>query len=162
MEKFLLEIRDKVFKALSFLPELNATQTALAFSFSLIFCLSIAWLITPETRDTIAEEYRWESETIQNIEVPETYGKKIEATCTTEEMTSWILKKGNELIAILQSLAFPFCCITFIAATFLTLIGSLKGEAERGIKGMASSIFGYAAILYAPMLVNTVVVFVAR
>ncbi len=166
MEKALLFIRDKVLKALSFLPELNATQTVLAFSFSIIFCLCMAWIITPETSTALAENYEWEiisqDETIQKIDIPKMYGNQVNAYYTTEQMTSWILNKGNELISILQTLAFPFCCITFIVAVCLTLIGSLKGEAEKGLKAMATSIFGYAAILYAPMLVNIVVVFVTK
>ena len=119
----------------------------------------MAWIITPETSTALAENYEWEiisqDETIQKIDIPKMY-------YTTEQMTSWILNKGNELISILQTLAFPFCCITFIVAVCLTLIGSLKGEAEKGLKAMATSIFGYAAILYAPMLVNIVVVFVTK
>ena len=77
-------------------------------------------------------------------------------------MTDWILRKGNELISIFQELAFPFCVITFIIATGITLTGCLSGKAGQGLFGMSASVLGYTAILYAPTLVNVIVCFISN
>lgn len=90
------------------------------------------------------------------------YGNTVTPTVTTIQMTDWILRKSNELISIFQELAFPFCVITFIIATFITLFGCLSGKAGQGLLGMSASVLGYAAILYAPTLVNVVVYFVSN
>lgn len=90
------------------------------------------------------------------------YGSAVTPMFTTVQMTDWILHKSNELISIFQELAFPFCAITFILATFITLFGCLSGQAGQGILGMSASVLGYAAILYAPSLVNLVVIFVSN
>lgn len=80
-------------------------------------------------------------------------------TVTTDQMVSWILKKGNELISILQIFAQPFAVIIFIVSCAICLIGSLtKGNmAGKGLIGMVASAILYAAALYAPLLVNTIV-----
>lgn len=90
------------------------------------------------------------------------YGNQVTPIVTTTQMTDWVLRKGNELICIFQELAFPFCAITFIIATFITLFGCLTGKAGQGLLGMSASVLGYAAILYAPTLVNVVVYFVSN
>lgn len=90
------------------------------------------------------------------------YGNTVVPMFTTIQMTDWILRKGNELISIFQDLAFPFCVITFIIATGMTLLGCLSGKAGQGLFGMSASAIGYAAILYAPMLVNVVVCFISN
>lgn len=89
------------------------------------------------------------------------YGNQVTPIITTVQMTDWVLRKSNELISILQELAFPFCVITFIIATAITLLGCLTGNAGKGLMGMSASAIGYAAILYAPTLVNVVVYFVS-
>ncbi len=89
------------------------------------------------------------------------YGNQVTPIITTVQMTDWVLGKSNELICILQELAFPFCVVTFIIATFITLFGCLTGNAGKGLMGMSASAIGYAAILYAPTLVNVVVNFVS-
>ena len=80
-------------------------------------------------------------------------------TVTTDQMVSWILKKGNELISILQIFAQPFAIIIFIFSCAICLIGSLtKGNmAGKGLIGMVASAILYAAALYAPVIVNIVV-----
>lgn len=76
---------------------------------------------------------------------------------TTDQMVEWILRKGNELISILQVFAQPFAIIIFIISAAICLIGSLtKGNmASKGLMGMISSALLYTAVLYAPLLVNT-------
>lgn len=83
-------------------------------------------------------------------------------TVSTDQMVSWILKKGNEIISILQIFAQPFAIVIFIVSCAICLIGSLtKGNmAGKGLTGMIASAILYAAVLYAPMLVNTIVNFV--
>lgn len=80
-------------------------------------------------------------------------------TVTTDQMVAWILKKGNELISILQIFAQPFAIIIFIVSCAICLIGSLtKGNmAGKGLIGMVASAILYAAALYAPVLVNIIV-----
>ena len=71
-------------------------------------------------------------------------------------MVEWILKKGNELIGILQILAQPFSIIIFIVSCGLCLIGTLtKGNmAGKGLMGMLVSAIMYACCLYAPLITN--------
>lgn len=82
---------------------------------------------------------------------------------TTDQMVEWILRKGNEIISILQVFAQPFAIIIFIISAAICLIGSLtKGNmTSKGLMGMISSALLYAAVLYAPLLVNVVSGFLA-
>ena len=89
------------------------------------------------------------------------YGIAAAPLTTTEEMTDWILRKGNEMIAILQTLAEPVCLVFFIIGCFLCLIGTLTKRAGQGLITMISSAFLYAAILYSPLLVNSIPSFIA-
>ena len=45
---------------------------------------------------------------------------------TTDQMVEWILKKGNEIISILQIFAQPFAIIIFIVSCAVCLIGALS------------------------------------
>ena len=82
---------------------------------------------------------------------------------TTDQMVEWILKKGNEIISILQIFAQPFAIIIFIVSCAICLIGTLtKGNmAGKGLIGMVASAILYAACLYAPLLVNSISGFMA-
>lgn len=82
---------------------------------------------------------------------------------TTDQMVEWILRKGNELISILQVFAQPFAIIIFIISAAICLIGSLaKGNmASKGLMGMIASALLYTAVLYAPLLVNTITGFMS-
>lgn len=159
---------------------LSRKETGLIITVLLIFIIIFMVIIkVPETKDVVAQglpEGAIESENvlvdgavINTITFSTTgqrnvyqYGITVAPIITTEQMVDWSLKKSNELIAILQELAFPFCVITFILATFITLIGCLAKRAGQGIIGMSASLLGYAAILYAPMIVNVVVYFVSK
>lgn len=82
---------------------------------------------------------------------------------TTDQMVEWILRKGNEIISILQIFAQPFAIIIFIISCAICLIGSLaKGNmAGKGLIGMVASAILYAACLYAPLLVNSITGFLS-
>lgn len=82
---------------------------------------------------------------------------------TTDQMVEWILKKGNELISILQIFAQPFAIIIFIVSCAIALVGSLtKGNmAGKGMIGMVASAVLYACCLYAPIIVNSITSWVA-
>lgn len=82
---------------------------------------------------------------------------------TTDQMVEWILRKGNEIISILQIFAQPFAIIIFIVSCAICLIGSLtKGNmAGKGLIGMIASAILYAACLYAPLLVNSITGFLS-
>ena len=82
---------------------------------------------------------------------------------TTDQMVEWILKKGNEIISILQIFAQPFAIIIFIVSCAIALIGSLtKGNmAGKGLIDMVASAVLYAACLYAPVIVNSISSFMA-
>jgi hypothetical protein len=84
-------------------------------------------------------------------------------TVTTDQMVEWILRKGNEIISILQIFAQPFAIIIFIVSCAIALIGSLtKGNmAGKGLIGMVASAILYAACLYAPVIVNSISNFMA-
>lgn len=82
---------------------------------------------------------------------------------TTDQMVEWILKKGNEIISILQIFAQPLAIIWFIVSCAVCLFGTLtKGNlAGKGLFGMVGAAILYAACLYAPVLVNSLSSFLA-
>ena len=89
--------------------------------------------------------------------------KDVVPTVTTDQMVEWILKKGNEVISILQIFAQPFAIIIFIVSCAICLIGALtKGNMMgKGLIGMVAAAILYAAALYAPVLVNSISSFLA-
>jgi hypothetical protein len=89
--------------------------------------------------------------------------KDVVPTVTTDQMVEWILKKGNEVISILQIFAQPFAIIIFIVSCAICLIGALtKGNMMgKGLIGMVAAAILYAAALYAPILVNSISSFLA-
>lgn len=87
----------------------------------------------------------------------QTYGIGVTpTTVTTEIMVEWILRKGNELISIMQVVARPFAIIIFIFSAGLALIGAItKGDMMiRGLMGMGLSSVIYALVLCAPAIIN--------
>ena len=82
---------------------------------------------------------------------------------TTDDLLQWATTKGNEIIYLLQVFCQPFAIIIFIIAAFLTLIGSIgKGDlVGKGIWGMVCSCLVYAGVLYAPVILQTFVGWVA-
>lgn len=82
---------------------------------------------------------------------------------STDDLLQWATTKGNEIIYLLQIICQPITIICFIIAAFITLIGSIsKGShASAGVWGMLCSILVYAAVLYAPVILQTFVGWVA-
>lgn len=77
-------------------------------------------------------------------------------TVTSSDILNWATTKGNEVIYILQVIAQPFAIVIFIIAAFMTLIGCV-GKSDmigKGVLGMCLSLVVYAAILYAPVLLQ--------
>ena len=87
------------------------------------------------------------------------YGIKANPIITTDQIVDYGLRKGNELISILQTLAQPLCIIFFIIGCGCVLAGSITSTSVmlKGVMGMTTSSVIYAMILYSPLLVNTVV-----
>lgn len=82
---------------------------------------------------------------------------------TTDDLLQWATTKGNEIIYLLQVFCQPFAIIIFIVAAFMTLIGSIgKGDlVGKGVWGMVCSCLVYAGVLYAPVILQTFVGWVA-
>ena len=91
------------------------------------------------------------------------YGIKANPIITTDQIVDYILRKGNELISIFQTFAQPFCIIFFIFGCGCMLIGSITKSSltSKGITGTLLSVIVYALILYSPILVNTLVSYLA-
>lgn len=91
---------------------------------------------------------------INEIELPQT---------SMDEILNWATTKGNEIIYVLQIFCQPFAIIIFIIAAFMTLIGCI-GKSDmvgKGVWGMVLSVVVYAAVLYAPVILQSFVGWVA-
>lgn len=82
---------------------------------------------------------------------------------STDDILRWATTKGNEIIYFLQIIVQPFTIIIFIIAAFMALIGSIgKGDmVSKGLWGMVCSALVYAGVLYAPVILQTFVGWVA-
>ena len=91
---------------------------------------------------------------INEIELPQT---------SMDDILNWATTKGNEIIYVLQIFCQPFAIIIFIIAAFMTLIGCI-GKSDmvgKGVWGMVLSVVVYAAVLYAPVILQSFVGWVA-
>lgn len=82
---------------------------------------------------------------------------------TTDQILNWATTKGNEIIYMLQIFCQPFAILIFIIAAFMTLIGCI-GKSDmvgKGVWGMVLSVVVYAAVLYAPVILQTFVGWIA-
>lgn len=82
---------------------------------------------------------------------------------TTDDVVQWAVTKGNEIIYLLQVICQPFAIIIFIISAFITLVGAIgKGDlVGKGIFAMIIACVVYAAALYAPVILQTFVGWVA-
>lgn len=82
---------------------------------------------------------------------------------STNDILNWATTKGNEIIYFLQIIVQPFTIIIFIIAAFITLIGSIgRGDmVGKGLWGMITAVLVYAAVLYAPVILQTFVGWIA-
>lgn len=73
-----------------------------------------------------------------------------------EEVSSKATGKVYEVIRALQSFGLPACIVFFILAAIYTVAGSIvkKGALGKGLTAMGICIVVYAAIYYAPEIVN--------
>lgn len=151
----------------------------LASRFILIIVLVVLCIVTPNLiNKTVHAEDNISNLTSQNEltstgqikstityangkEYQQIYGIAVNPISTTVEMSDWILRKGDELISILQTIAQPFCLLFFIVGCFMCLIGTVTKRAGAGLTTMISSALIYAAILYASVFVNIGVNFIA-
>lgn len=92
----------------------------------------------------------------------EDIGSQLPVT-TADDILNWATTKGNEIIYMLQIFCQPFAILIFIIAAFITLIGCIgKGDmVGKGIWGMVMSVVVYAVVLYAPVILQTFVGWVA-
>ena len=82
---------------------------------------------------------------------------------TTDDILNWATTKGNEIIYMLQILCQPIAILIFIIAAFMALIGCVsKGDlVGKGVWGMIMAVIVYAVVLYAPVILQTFVGWVA-
>jgi hypothetical protein len=78
---------------------------------------------------------------------------------STNDLINWTLTKGNEIIYYLQICVQPFTTIFFIINALMCLVGSIgRGDmVGKGMWGMILSAIVYAAVLYAPVILQTFV-----
>ena len=82
---------------------------------------------------------------------------------TTNDIVDWAVRKGNEIIYLLQIICQPFAIIIFIIAAFKALIG-VVGKSDligKGLFGMVIACVGYAGAVYPPIILQTFVGWVA-
>lgn len=82
---------------------------------------------------------------------------------TTDDILQWAVTKGNEIIYLLQVICQPFAIIIFIIAAFMTLVGAVgKGDlVGKGVFSMIIACVVYAVALYAPIILQTFVGWIA-
>lgn len=83
---------------------------------------------------------------------------------TIDDATDWADRKGAQVITMLQKFAQPFTIIIFIFCAILALIGAF-GDSRmitKGIQGMAISLMVYAAIIYAPKIMDVFLSFIGN
>lgn len=75
---------------------------------------------------------------------------------STQDINNWSERKGFEIVSILQKFAQPFCIVTFICGAIMAVAGALfnKRLVPTGLGAMAISGFVYAAILFAPDILD--------
>lgn len=78
---------------------------------------------------------------------------------STNDMINWVMTKGNEIIYFLQIIIQPITTIFFIINALLCLVGSIgRGDmVGKGVWGMIICAIVYAAVLYAPVILQTFV-----
>ncbi|MCB2289758.1 hypothetical protein LGK97_08265 [Clostridium sp. CS001] len=74
-----------------------------------------------------------------------------------DDITSWANRKGFEIVHFLQVLAQPIIIIIFIISAILLLLGTLGNPylTGKGFMGLIMSIFIYALILYASLIIQS-------
>lgn len=102
---------------------------------------------------------------VDNVDAKNVYNSYVDVmpVVSTNDILKWATTKGNEIIYFLQIIVQPFTIIIFIIAAFITLIGSIgRGDmVGKGLWGMVMSVVVYAAVLYAPVILQTFVGWVA-
>lgn len=127
---------------------------ALIFIFNLMFNITIPAFATSNdiVYSTQTVNTTNDSSTITNADI-ESGGLP---NVTIEQASSWIDRKGFEVIKFLQKIAQPFAIIIFIISAGMLLIGTVSDSdlSSKGIWGMVIAILMYAVVLYAPELVQ--------
>lgn len=77
---------------------------------------------------------------------------------TIEQAEDWAERKGFDIVGLLQTFVQPFSVIIFIICAFMTLIGAFGNSqlVGRGMFGMFIAVLMYAVVLYAPELMDFV------
>lgn len=75
---------------------------------------------------------------------------------TIDEASSWVERKGFEVVGFLQRFVQPFAIIIFIGCSILTLLGAFGNGrlVSRGFLGMLISLVMYVVTLYAPEIMD--------
>ena len=133
-----------------------------------------ATIVIPDTTEPIEDPEETDvsdiTDIFENIEYNPNYAEDIAGgwhdlvpNTTTEQIINWLTQKGNEIIYIMQVICQPVVLIVFIVAAFMTLVGGLvKSDAiSKGIWAMVICCLCYAAVLYAPIIVQAVISWVS-
>lgn len=128
----------------------NVTKSLSTAIFSFLFLIIFSCTAFAETAydsttvGKIAETTR-NSNDIEMSVGAENYGLE---SATIDQASSWVDKKGFEVVGFLQKIVQPFAIIVFIICTFMILFGNVKS----GAIGAGISIVVYVVVLYAPEL----------
>lgn len=75
---------------------------------------------------------------------------------SSEQASSWIERKGFEIVGVLQTLVQPFAVIIFIGCALMALVGAFGNGSlvGKGLMGMMIACIMYAVALYAPEILD--------
>lgn len=75
---------------------------------------------------------------------------------TIDEASTWVERKGFELVGFLQTFMQPFAVVIFIGCAILVLLGAFGNGrlVGRGLLGMFISVSIYVVALYAPEIMD--------
>lgn len=78
---------------------------------------------------------------------------------TIDDATSWVERKGFEIVKFLQTVVQPFAIIIFIGCAFLALIGAFGNSSliGRGVSGMLIAVIMYAVVLFSPEILGSII-----
>lgn len=75
---------------------------------------------------------------------------------SVDEASSWVERKGFEVVGFLQKFIQPFAIIIFIGCAILTLLGAFGNGrlVSRGLLGMLIALVMYVVVLYSPEIMD--------
>lgn len=75
---------------------------------------------------------------------------------TIDDASTWVERKGFEVVGFLQKFIQPFAIIIFIGSGIISLVGAFGNSrlVSRGLIGMGIALVMYVVVLYAPEIMD--------